>query len=99
MPIMDGLEATRRIRANPDWRTVPIIAVSANASKVDQSTCLSAAQRRSCPKRSTLSLLLRAIGDALSLQGRTTAIPESGTACAETRSRCQARVEAMFGGR
>ena len=37
MPVMDGLEAARRIRAlnRPDSRTIPIIALSANAYKED----------------------------------------------------------------
>ncbi|MCP4697537.1 MAG: response regulator [Gammaproteobacteria bacterium] len=31
MPDMDGFETVRRIRANPDWRELPVIAVSAAA--------------------------------------------------------------------
>lgn len=42
MPVMDGLEATRRIRAEAAWRDLPVIAVSANASGTDQERCLAA---------------------------------------------------------
>ena len=44
MPKMDGLEATRRIRAHPDMRGVelPIIALTANVFKDDIEACLSA---------------------------------------------------------
>ncbi len=39
---MDGFEATRRIRQNPVWRKLPIIAVTAKATKEDQDRCLAA---------------------------------------------------------
>ncbi|MGM9489919.1 response regulator [Ideonella sp. YS5] len=36
MPVMDGLEATSRLRANDATRALPIVAVSANASPEDR---------------------------------------------------------------
>jgi signal transduction histidine kinase/ActR/RegA family two-component response regulator len=42
MPVMDGLEATRLIRRNPRWETIPIVAMTARAMEGDQQTCLSA---------------------------------------------------------
>src|SRR5207244_3351861 len=40
MPVMDGLEATRRIRQNPAHQQLPIITISANASDADRTQCM-----------------------------------------------------------
>ena len=42
MPEMDGLDTTRAIRALPDGKNVPIIAVTAKAMKGDRDRCLEA---------------------------------------------------------
>jgi two-component system cell cycle response regulator DivK len=36
LPVMDGYEATRQIRANPDLKSVPIIAVTSYALAGDE---------------------------------------------------------------
>jgi len=42
MPEMDGIEVCKRIKASPEWQTVPIIMVTALNSKSDLANCLNA---------------------------------------------------------
>ena len=42
MPIMDGWEATRRLRASLETKEIPILAITATARSEDLKTCLEA---------------------------------------------------------
>jgi two-component system sensor histidine kinase/response regulator len=42
MPVMDGVTATKAIRSNPRFRSLPIIAMTANAMDRDRQMCLEA---------------------------------------------------------
>ena len=58
MPVLDGLGATRSIRQNASATTrVPIVALTANAMKGDERTCLSAGMDAYLPKPVTIDAL------------------------------------------
>ncbi len=42
MPVMDGVQATQKIRENAEWSSVPVIAMTANARNEDREVCLQA---------------------------------------------------------
>ncbi|HEU0200857.1 MAG TPA: ATP-binding protein [Burkholderiaceae bacterium] len=50
MPVVDGLEATRSLRALPEFKTVPIFTISASASKADRERALAAGATEFLPK-------------------------------------------------
>ena len=42
LPVLDGYETTRRLKADPAMRSIPIIAVTAKAMKGDRQKCIEA---------------------------------------------------------
>jgi len=68
MPVLDGLETTRRIRRQPAWRELPVIAVSANASGTDKARCLAAGADAFVAKPIDRDRLLQVVGERLALQ-------------------------------
>lgn len=42
MPMVDGWEATKRIKADPSLRKIPVLALTANAIDGDRERCLAA---------------------------------------------------------
>ena len=65
LPGMDGLEATRRLRADPDFRTVPIIALTALAMRGDRERCLAAGATDYLSKPVSLKKLVQMIEEYL----------------------------------
>lgn len=68
MPKMDGLEAMRRLRELPEFKGIPIIAISASASGRDEASSLAAGANAFFPKPIDLNRLLAQIGALLKLE-------------------------------
>jgi len=70
MPVLDGLAATRAIRAldRPDAATIPIIALTANAFEEDVRQCLQAGMNAHLSKPVEMDQLKAALGRVLAKQ-------------------------------
>ena len=65
MPMMDGLEATRRLRANPRLASIPIIALTALVMSGDRERCLQAGANEYLSKPVSLKMLGKKIAEML----------------------------------
>ncbi len=66
MPRMDGLEATRKLRAEPDFKDTPIVALTALAMSSDRERCLAAGMDEYLSKPIHLKTLVKVIQGFLS---------------------------------
>jgi len=69
MPVLDGYEATRQIKADPDLKTTPVIAVSSFAMKGDEEKARAAGCDHYVTKPYSPLQLLRTIRGVLGEQG------------------------------
>lgn len=63
IPGIDGIEATRLIKENPDTHHIPVIALTANAMRGDRERFLAAGCDDYLPKPISTPDLLRVIGE------------------------------------
>ena len=65
MPVMDGWEAARALRANPDTKNIPILAITALFRTQELKTCLEAGCNGYIVKPFGVTDLQRKIGELL----------------------------------
>jgi len=75
MPVMDGLEATRRLRRDPRWAGLPVIALTADVMRTQIDTCLEAGMDAHIAKPIDLRDLLSVLVQVLDKRG---AVPVTG---------------------
>jgi len=73
MPVMNGLETTRRLRAMPEFKDVPVIAISASATKDDRDKAAEAGASDFLPKPFRMTHLLALLEQHLGIRFRTRA--------------------------
>ena len=103
MPDIDGFEATRRIRANPRFSSLPIIAMTANASNADRQACLAAGMNDHVGKPIDVEQLVSALhaqidGKKIALGLASGHPPAAAGVIAEPLLETKASIVARFGG-
>lgn len=61
MPVMGGMEATKRIRMNPKYKILPIIALSAGVTETERANCISGGMDGFVPKPIVTEELIRVL--------------------------------------
>ncbi len=70
MPVMDGYEATRRIRSDLNKTDLPVVAMTANAMAGDRERCIAAGMNDHVAKPIDIALLQKTLGHWLSGTGQ-----------------------------
>ena len=61
MPLMDGFQATQRLRRSPENEELPIIALTASVAEEDRTRCLEAGMDDAVGKPVQISMLAKAL--------------------------------------
>jgi PAS domain S-box-containing protein len=104
MPVMDGYTATERIRANPRWQDLPVIAMTASAMAADRDRVLRCGMNDHITKPldlgSMFGIMARwivpakpTLSDGLSLQPPPQSLPLSTLDTADGLARCMGNLD------
>lgn len=98
MPMLDGLETTRRIRADQRFKALPVIAMTAHAMNGDKERCLEAGMNGYLAKPVDHKHLLRTIEQHLSAggAGMAPAVAPSATASGGEEPEIAGQMLALF---
>jgi CheY-like chemotaxis protein/HPt (histidine-containing phosphotransfer) domain-containing protein len=77
MPLMDGFQATQRIRRSPRTEELPVIALTASVTEEDRNRCLAAGMNDTIDKPVRISMLARALERWVPISGSTSMRPVS----------------------
>ncbi len=96
MPVMDGFEATRRLRATPAYARTPIIAMTANVFVEDQERCLAVGMDDFIAKPVDPELLLATVARWLGTQAPSVSFPvPCGSGAGKRLAGALARIDGM----
>ena len=77
MPLMDGFQATQRIRRSPGNEELPVIALTASVTEEDQIRCLGAGMNDTIGKPVRISMLAKALERWVPISGGRSRRPAS----------------------
>jgi two-component system, sensor histidine kinase and response regulator len=77
MPVMDGYTATERLRANPAWQKLPVIAMTASALVEDRDRALASGMNAHITKPINVELMLRTMAQWIVVRTAAKFEPES----------------------
>ena len=76
MPVMDGFTATRKLREDSRWKSLPIIALTANAMKADRLACENAGMDGYVSKPIRMNALHAELSRVISAKSTASPLPE-----------------------
>ncbi|KPF48582.1 histidine kinase [beta proteobacterium AAP121] len=77
MPVLDGIEATRRLRANPEFDRLPVFAMTAHALAEERQRCLAAGMQGHIAKPLDMAVLVATLAPLAPAVGAAATAPRA----------------------